>query len=327
MNTTFILSGGAGRVINAIPALEKYQKLNPDDDFKIIVHGWEELFWSHPTLQKRTFGAHQKGLFDTFIKQSKIICPEPYHLNSFFNQKTNLVEAFDECINNTNHHEDLNHNCLHFSKLEQEKIKELVLGFKEDKKKKKLVVFQPFGSTVEIINKKPIDRSNRSLSMSDYYEIVKAIQQDAAVVYVSQPDFRHPNDKHTIPIDNYLPYIRTMMGIISECDFFVGVCSVGQHMARAFNKPGLILMGATSEKNFSYPDYFDIYRKKDKNPIYLPWRLYDTDVEFIERQNDGIMDFNTTELSEIINLIKCKVDAPTTLLSNNEKTSLGVRYE
>ena len=50
-NTTFVISGGAGRVVTAIPALEKYHRQNPDDDFKVLVHGWIDLFWSHPLLQ------------------------------------------------------------------------------------------------------------------------------------------------------------------------------------------------------------------------------------------------------------------------------------
>ena len=40
MNTTFLLSGGAGRIIAAIPALEKYHRLNPDDDFRVVIYGW-----------------------------------------------------------------------------------------------------------------------------------------------------------------------------------------------------------------------------------------------------------------------------------------------
>ena len=43
-NTTFVISGGAGRVVTAIPALEKYHRLNPHDDFKVLVHGWVDLF-------------------------------------------------------------------------------------------------------------------------------------------------------------------------------------------------------------------------------------------------------------------------------------------
>jgi len=326
MNTTFLITGGAGRVINSIPALEKYERLNPKDDFKIIVHGWEQLFWSHPTLQKRTFGAHQKGLFDQCIKNNKVISPEPYQLHQFYNQQCNLIEAFDVCINNTTKHSDLNYNCLYLSNFEQHKIKELVARFKEEKKKRKLVVFQPFGSSVEAINQQPIDRSNRSLKLTDYFEIVKAINNDAVVIYTSQLQFKHPNDKYSISIDEYQPFLRTMMGLISECDYFVGVCSVGQHMARAFNKPGLVLMGATSEQNFSYPDHFDIFRKKDRQPFYTPWRLSESDCEFSDRENNGIMDFNENELKEIISTIKSNIDVSTTM-SLGDDSSVGVKYE
>lgn len=319
-----MINGGAGRVITAIPALEKYEKLNPNDDFRIIVHGWEQLFWSHPTLQKRTFGAYQKGLFDQFIKNNRVVSPEPYELHSFYNQKSNLIEAFDECINRTQDHSDLNLNCLHMCDFEVHRIKELIRNWKETHKKRKLIVFQPFGSSVDLINNQPVDRSNRSLKMIDYYEIVKALNNDAIIIYTSPPQFKHPNDKYSICIDEYQPYLRTMMGLISECDYFVGVCSVGQHMARSFNKPGLVLMGATSEQNFSYPDHFEIYRKKDRQPHYTPWRLSEADCEFSDRENNGIMDFNNKELKEIIDTIKNNIVETSTLIS--ETASLGVKY-
>jgi hypothetical protein len=325
MNTVFIITGGAGRVINSIPALEKYERQNPNDNFKIIVHGWEQLFWSHPMLQKRTFGFHQKDLFNQILKQSNVVYPEPYYLHSFFNQQCNLIEAFDECINKTQDHNDLNYNCLYLSKVESNKIKELTKNFKDTNKKRKLIVFQPYGSSVESINNEPIDETNRSLSLYHYFEIVKALKNDAAIVYTSQPQFRHPNDKYSIAIDEYKPYLRTMMGLISECDYFVGVCSVGQHMARAFNKPGLVLMGATMEQNFSYPEHFTIYRKKDRVPEYSPWRLFDTDCEFSNRQNDGIMDFTNDELKEIIKIIKTNI-ADTNSINFDEK-HLEANYE
>ena len=326
MNTTFLINGGAGRVINSIPALEKYQRLNPDDDFKIIVHGWEQLFWSHPTLQKRTFGAHQKGLYDFFIKNSQVVSPEPYQLHNFYNQKCNLVEAFDECINNTTDHSDLNYNCLHVGNYERQKIGELINNFKNQKKKRKLVVFQPYGSSVEIINNEPFDRSNRSLKINDYFEIVKCLSSECIVVYISQPQFRHTNDNLSIPIDEYQPYLRTMMGLISECDYFVGVCSVGQHMARALNKPGLVLMGGTSEVNFSYPDHFQIFRKKDRQPVYTPWRLSESDCEFSDRENDGLMNFSSTELKEIVSIIKNNIGLSANT-NTYEDAPNNVKYE
>lgn len=299
MNTTFILTGGAGRVINAIPALEKYEKLNPNDDFKILVHGWEQVFWSHPTLQQRVFGSHQKGNFDQHIKNNNIVSPEPYQVYRFYNQQCNLIEAFDECINKTTDHSDLNYNVLHLSNYEQIKIKDLVKNFKEKTKKQKVVVFQPFGSSVEIINNEVIDRSSRSLKLQDYFNIVKSISNNATVLYASQPELRHANDKLSISFDEYQPYLRTLIGLISQCDYFVGICSVGQHIARAFNKPGLIMMGATNEINFSYPNHFYIFRKKDRKPFYSPWRLSEVDCEFSDRMNNGIMEFTHQELDEI----------------------------
>ena len=312
LNTTFIINGGAGRIISSMPALEKYAKLNPKDDFKVIVHGWESVFWSHPTLQKRVFGAHQKGNFETILKTSKVISPEPYLNYRFYNQQINMAEAFDEEINHTQDHTDLNYNCLHLSNYEIHKSKELVENYKNEKKKRKVIVFQPFGSSTEIIEKQPIDKSNRSFELKDYFKIVQSLSTDSTILYASLPEFKHPNDIHSISFDEIQPYHRTLMALIYHCDYFVGCCSVGQHIARAFNKPGLIIMGGTNEVNFSYPNHFKIYRKKDKSPKYIPWRLSEIDCEFMDRENDGLMKFNEQEIDEILKIIKNEVGSSTT---------------
>lgn len=312
LNTTFIITGGAGRVINAIPALEKYEKLNPKDDFKIIIHGWESVFWSHPTLQKRVFGAHQKGNFENIIKNSKVVSPEPYTKHNFFNQKANLIEAFDEEINQTDDHSDLNLNCLHLSNYEIAKYHEVVENYKNTKKKRKVVVFQPFGSATEIIERQPVDKSNRSFELKDYFKIVQSLSNDAVVLYASSPQFRHPNDTMSISFDEVQPYHRTLMGLIYHCDYYVGCCSVGQHIARAFNKPGLIALGGTNERNFSYPEHFNIFRKKDRVAAYTPWRLSEVDCEFSDRENDGLMKFDDKEVGEMIQIIKSNIGSSTT---------------
>jgi len=69
MNKTFYINGGAGRVISAIPALEKFHYLNPNNDFKVLVAGWESLYYSHPLLQNRTFSINQKGEIRPFGKR------------------------------------------------------------------------------------------------------------------------------------------------------------------------------------------------------------------------------------------------------------------
>jgi hypothetical protein len=324
-NTTFIISGGAGRVVTAIPALEKYHRLNPKDDFKVLVHGWESLFWSHPILQNRTFSANQKGHFDSYIKNNRIVTPEPYTLNSFFNQRKGLVEAFDEIINNTDDHSDLvSENYLHTTAVEKNRTCEIFNSYMQKTKKQKVVVFQPFGSGVEIVNGNVIDRSNRSLSRESYYKIVKELSKHVTIVYASMPQFRHPNDNVSIPFDEHQPYWRVFTSFIQQCDYYVGVCSSGQHIAKAFNKPGAILMGSTDERSFSYPDHFAILRKEGRTPVYSPWRLSDGDCEFADRSNEGIMDFSDEEIKDICELIVERVGGTLNMTEGMPQESGGL---
>ena len=92
----FYIDGGAGRVIAAIPALEKYARLHPKEDWGVVIAGWDALYWGHPILQERTYSADTKGLFNNFLKDSVIETPEPYRVSGYFTQKLSLAEAFDE---------------------------------------------------------------------------------------------------------------------------------------------------------------------------------------------------------------------------------------
>jgi hypothetical protein len=323
MNTTFIINGGAGRVVSSIPALEKYYKLNPNDNFTVLVQGWESLFWSHPILQTKVFSSNQKGNFDRYIKNSKVVCPEPYHNTDFFNQKINMTQAFDQEINQTKDHSNLNYQCLHLSEYEIAKSADHIEKLKSQKKKRKIVVFQPFGSGAEIADKQVIDRSNRSFQSKAYYKIVQSLMNDCIVLYASLPEFRQANDTFSITFDEMQTYHRMLMCMIYHCDYFIGCCSVGQHVARAFLKPGLVCMGGTSEYNFSYPDHFSIYRKRNTTPTYVPWRLSDIDCEFADRQNNGLMSFDDKELNEIIKIIKQGVG----LLTVEKSGDVEVSYD
>jgi hypothetical protein len=122
-------------------------------------------------------------------------------------------------------------------------------------------------------------------------------------VYFGEHRFKHPQDFTSICME-HSPDLRIWMALISECDYFLGVDSVGQHIARALNKKGLVIMGSTFEKNISYPDYFTFYRNKNKNPSYVPIRLVDFDGMFVSRENDDIMNFDDTQIREIIKIVK-----------------------
>jgi len=306
LNTTFIISGGAGRVVTVIPALEKYHRLNPDDNFKVLIHGWEMLFWSHPILQEKTFSISQKGTFKSYIKNNKVIHPEPYYNYRYYNQKISLAEAFDEEINNTTDHTDLSPPILYVSSLERTVAKKLIFEKKKELKKNKVIVIQPYGSGMSIINDRPYDSSHRSMDVDQYLSLIKKISNDALIVYFGPQEFKHPGDNISLDLSRLSPNLRTYMAFIEQCDYFVGCDSVGQHMARALNKPGLIIMGSTSEINVSYPNYFTIYRNGIE-PEYSPIRLIGVDCEFADRINDGIMNFTDKQLNEIAKIINLKI--------------------
>jgi ADP-heptose:LPS heptosyltransferase len=305
MDTTIILNGGAGRVIAAVPALEKFAKLNPNVNFKILVYGWENLYWSHPILQNRTYPINQKGIFEQHIKNNKVICPEPYYCHGYYNQKLSLAEAFDEEINKTHDHTDLNPPKLYVSSLEKNNIQKIIDEIKTKSNKSKILVIQPYGSGMTILNNRPFDNSHRSLDVDDYLNLVKKIEsknKDVAILFFGDKMFKHPGDLISIYFNEINVDLRFFLALINECDYFVGCDSVGQHMARSLNKKGLVIMGSTDEKNVSYPDYFDFYRN-GKKPEYSPIRLSGLDCEFADRMNDNIMSFTDDQIEELSNII------------------------
>lgn len=307
MNTTFVINGGAGRVIAAIPALEKFARQNPDDDFKVLVYGWESLYWNHPILQKRTFGAVGKGTFDMFIRNNHLVVPEPYLQHAYYNQHISLAEAFDVDINKTHDHSDIGKPNLYISTYEQINIRRIIAELKAQSNKKKLVVIQPYGSTMAMNNGRPFDTSHRSIDVDDYIRIISQLNKDCLFIYFGNPEFRHPADQWTPNLAHFNPDLRMYMAFISECDYFIGCDSVGQHMARAFDKPGAVFMGSTFEKNVSYPDHFDILRKPNFAPTYSPLRLPGVDGDFADRANDGIMAFTEDEIKEFAKHINGKL--------------------
>lgn len=299
-----MINGGAGRVIAAIPALEKYHRLNPHDDFRVIIHGWQDLYLSHPILQPRTIGIHQKNIFYDYVKDSEIVCPEPYYIHDYFNQRISLAEAFDREINKTTDHSDIGKPNLYLSSYEKLSVKRIITEFKEIHKKNRVIVFQPFGSTMTVANGVAHDNSHRSMVAEDYLKLGKYLyEKDCLIFYFGSLESKHPADTFSADLTRFNPELRMFMALISECDYFLGCDSVGQHMARAFDKPGGIFMGSTFEKNVSYPDHFRFFRKYGHNPVYSPIRLGGPDSEYIDRMNDGIMNYSDNELERFSQII------------------------
>jgi len=297
MKKVFCIDGGAGRAICAIPALEKYVKSHPEEDVKIIIFGWDNLVWGNNLLQDITYNADTKGVFDNVIKDADVlVSPEPYRIPGYFKQELSLAEAFDFEINGTTDHSDLDVPKIIINKAEEKNATNVIADAKNQQKKNKTIVIQPYGRSARIDRGDIIDDSSRGLDSRTYLKLVKKFSTKYNVILFAEKNFHQQEDIHTFKLEADL---RMWAGIIGCADYFVGVDSVGQHMARALDKPGTVILGSTFAKNITYTDWFNIVEKKDAVKKYSPIRICGLDNHLADRFNDTLMDFTDKELDEM----------------------------
>lgn len=313
-NSAFFINGGAGRVICSIPAFEKYQEENPDNDFVIICEGGLEFFKGHKTLHSRSFDVGHKDLFIDKIKERNCISPEPYRVWEYYNQKCSLAQAFDIAINNKDIR-DLPRPSISLSSEEFYGGIEVVNEVKEKTKKSKIIVFQPFGRGTNEFANTIIDQSGRSLSLADTVEIVRRLQKDYGIVLMSEFKIeaeKNKLDPVAMPVNISL---KKWAGIIAEADYFIGIDSVGQHIAYAFEKKASILISSTFPVNTSYPNdtNFNIIDVGESRRIYDPIRISYDEVSALN--NEKLMQLNEDVIEYIVKSIKNHIE--------NKKQSVG----
>lgn len=299
----FAIDGGAGRVIASIPALEKYAKNHKDEDWAIVVFGWDTLFFGNPLLQDRVYSADVKGIFNSLLKDSDIFSPEPYRLWEYYNQKCSLAEAFDKLINGTDDHSDLDRPNLFLNKAEEKMAANIIADVKSKQNKDITIVIQPFGRSARIDNGDIIDDSTRSIEPHVYNKLVKKLSQKYNIIFMGEQEFANQVQLED-PISAKLQLdLRGWAAVIEGSDYFIGCDSVGQHMARAFDTPGTILLGSTFAINTTYPDYFQIIENENVEKVYSPIRVCGLDAHLADRLNDRYMDYSDDDVEEIYKAI------------------------
>ena len=295
----FHLDGGAGRVICALPALEKYAKKNPDKDFNVIIGGWDSLTYGNRLLQDKTYGMDVKGIFNLLIKDNELIHPEPYLLWQYYNQECSLIEGFDKIINQTDDHSDLEPPRLYLNKAEEKGAANLLAQVKSKQNKNATIVIQPFGRSARVDNGDIIDDSTRSMEANVYYKLVKKLSQKYNIILMAEPEFCQALSQEDSVSEKPQGDLRMWTAVIEACDYFIGCDSLGQHMARAFDKPGSVIMGSTYAENVSYPDWFNIIENEDVAKTYSPIRACGFDSHLADRLNDRLMDFSDEQIDKI----------------------------
>jgi|TARA_B110000908_G_scaffold47688_1_gene58182 hypothetical protein len=323
MKKAFFINGGAGRVLCSIPALE-YYKEHTDPDVVIVSEAWHELFLSSK-LRNNIWPVGSKELFKTVLKDREIISPEPYRLNAYFNQRVNLIQAFDMLINDVDEEVESKPINLDLGKADQIYGYNLVSQVKQQMKKDKVVVFQPFGSGVKIDGNFVFDESGRSFELSDVFRIVDDLSKDYAVILMT--NLKIPTDR---PMGAAIPEGASLLqwtGVVNAADYFLGCDSMGQHFAHALGKPATVVIGSTFPENISYPGNkdFTIIDNGKENRVYVPYRV--TSDPASERHNEDNMILNDENYKKIMNSITDKLGKPSSAgsqlpLANNIKPNL-----
>lgn len=293
------MNGGAGRVICSIPAFEKLAET--DDDFIIVCEGGTDMFKGHPKLQERVYDNWHKGLFEQHLKHRDIITPEPYRLWEYYNQKCSLTQAFDILINNKGIR-DLPKPTIVLNKMEIVSGYNVVQEVKAKTGFDKVVVIQPFGRGVQNTGEFVIDPSSRSLHLNNVIEIINELKTEYGVILMSEfPVALDDKDSAKYPVAMpSIGDIRVWASVIDVADHFIGCDSVGQHIARAFDKTATVITGSTFPINITYPEYdkFDIIDLGEGKRIYSPIRI--SMEEHIDRLNDEVMEMDKQQLQKVL---------------------------
>lgn len=304
-STAFFINGGAGRVITSIPAFEKFEEENPDNDFIIVCEGGMDFYKGHPTLHKRAYDVWHKNLFEDYIKHRDCVSPEPYRVWEYYNQQASIAQAFDIIINNKGLR-DMSDPKVILNKQEIVNGFNIVQEIKAKTKLDKVLVFQPFGRSTQNMGDFIIDPTSRSFHLNDVVEIINQLKKEYAVILMSEfPVALDDNDSNKTPVAMpQIPDTRTWASIIEIADHFLGCDSLGQHLAKALGKSATIVTGSTFPINISYPNdnTFDIIDVGEGKRTYSPIRT--TMEDWQDRVNDEVMELGKDNISKVVNSCK-----------------------
>jgi hypothetical protein len=307
------VDGGIGRVITALPSLIKYYKNHKNEEWYICIMGWDYVPLGIPELEERTFNPDTKGVWENiFMKADEVISAEPYRLPNFYKGKISLAEAFDEIINETDDHSDLNYKTLNLSHAEIRKGQEVIYKAYKEQGKEQTILLNPYGSLSNLCPIGVYDDSLRSLPEKMFMQLCELLSDHYNLIYFGH-NHLVDKDNNFVYVPNPDPHIRDWMGVISQVDYVIGCDSVAQHIARATETQGCVIMGGTDAVNMSYPDYFRIVQRK--KPRYSPMRISGFQSNLAERANKECIEYTDDEIlslydkiiEDMNNILKCKL--------------------
>lgn len=299
-HTAFLINGGAGRVLSSIPALEIYEKENPDDDFIIIIEGFLDLYKGHPTLYKRCYDFGHRRLYEDKLKHMNYRAPEPYQVWEYYNQQATISQAFDIAISNKGIRE-LPKPTVVLTTEEKLGGEETLKNIRKDFNNKKALIFQPFGRGSNMHGSNGVDMGGRSFLPEHAAKIIKRLQKKYCVIVMDekQHDFKALGcDEVVVQLTGMT--LRRWMGVINAASYFLGCDSVGQHIAYATDTPATVVLGSTFKENVSYlgSKKHSIIDLGEGKKMYSPLRMCFNEIADVN--NDKLMHLADTDYDKIV---------------------------
>ena len=301
----FLIDGGAGRHMCAIPALERYAMTHRN--FHIVSEYKLDLFVGNALLESHTHLPSEENLFVNIIKNGEVVMPEPYQCSEYFNQECSITQAFHLLINGSYCSENRSSK-IHFHPTENAAAKLFLENLKREYKKDKILILQPFGQDAQLFSDGIFDSTNRSMTAENITHIASCLKKDYLILCMGHLRLDISNIIDGIHIyDNTIIYLDTTLrnwaGYIKYADHFLGCDSVGQHLAKAVNQRSTIVVGGTDPINVSYlnDDKFTIFDTGKDRRVYDPIRMINDPT--VSEANKGIMHMDDVIIDKIVDNI------------------------
>jgi hypothetical protein len=278
------MTGGLGRIVAALPALQAADSL-------VITNGWEELY-SLTTL--RTIEANSAYIGEA-LKGLDIVTPEPYHQADYREGKYNLVQGFHKCLGTEGNYYGL------------------VPDTKTTEAWAKFLCKEALGKPIAMIQLKS-GATNRDMSQGNAENVIEALKAKGYFpVIIGDLDISFDMTEFHIKDTSITDYVS----LIALCDLFIGCDSSGMHIAKAFNKKGIIFFTSTAGQCF-YPENFIGYKHPNHpNTVEYPRLFKAEQVQATLNRAKGLSNY-TVPVDYLVDAIETLEDIKGNPESNDE---------
>lgn len=247
------MSGGLGRVVSALPALNASNQL-------VITEGWDELY----TMTKLTRIESSSAFIGEALKNEDVITPEPYHTIDYRHGKMNLVESFNSLLGVVGTDYGLYPNPLN--------VQHWIKHFGEQTTQP-IVVIQPTTSNFV-----------KSMSEQNVKNCIKSCHELGYFPVIVGDSVPYNHDAYILSGTSVTDFVS----IIAIGAYFIGGDSSGLHIARALGKTGILFLTSTSGIKF-YDGFIEFRHPINNKSIETP-RLFAG--EITNNKENELTDFN-----------------------------------